>query len=240
MIEQTMDITTADGPMETFLCHPERGGPYPAVCFLMDAHGIREELRDMTHRLATVGYDVLLPNLYDRAGRDTIFGPEVMEEGSPEHTRMRAIRVTMTIPPVMRDIAAMLAFVDWQDAALPGPVGCHGYCMSGPYALAAAARYPERIAAAPSNYGTWLVSEAEESPHRSLDQVQGELSIACAEHDALAPVPMVKELRRLFKQAGVARATDEVDGSLARWHTEPQVLITVTPEHIATRRVRRR
>jgi carboxymethylenebutenolidase len=77
---------------------------------------------------------VLLPNLYYRAGRDTIFGPEVSVEGSPEHTRMRAIRVTMTIPPVMRDIAAMLAFVDRQDAVLLGPVGCHGYCMSGPYA----------------------------------------------------------------------------------------------------------
>ena len=117
---------------------------------------------------------------------------------------MRAVRTTMTIPPVMRDIAAMLAFVDGQDAVTPGPVGCHGYCMSGPYALAAAARYPDRIAAAASFYGTWLVSEAEESPHRSLSKVQGELYIACAEHDELAPLPMVEELQGLFKQAGVA------------------------------------
>jgi len=204
MIEQTMDINTADGQMETFLYHPERGGRYPAVCFLMDAHGIREELRDMARRLATVGYYVLLPNLYYRAGRDTIFGPDVSVEGSPEHTRMRAIRVTMTIPPVMRDIAAMLAFVDRQDAVLLGSVGCHGYCMSGPYALAAAARYPDRIAAAASIYGTWLVSDAEESPHRSLSQVKGELYIACAEHDALAPLPMVEELQGFFTQAGVA------------------------------------
>ena len=168
MIEATEDIHTADGQMDTFICHPERGGPSPAVCFLMDAHGIREELQDMARRLATVGYYVLLPNLYFRAGRDTIFGPAVMEEGSPEHTRIRAVRVTMTIPPVMCDVAAMLAFVERQDAVMPGPVGCHGYCMSGPYALAAAARYPDRIAAAASFYGTWLISEAEESPHRSL------------------------------------------------------------------------
>ena len=64
MIEATVDITTADGSMETFICRPERGGPYPAVLFLMDAHGIREELRDMARCLATVGYYVLLPNLY--------------------------------------------------------------------------------------------------------------------------------------------------------------------------------
>ena len=62
----------------------------------------------------------------------------------------------------------MLGFVDRQEAAKPGPAGAHGYCMSGPNALAAAARYPERIAAAASFYGTWLVNDAEESPHLSL------------------------------------------------------------------------
>ena len=204
MIEQTLDIITKDGAMETFVCWPERGGPFPAVFLLMDAPGIREELRDMARRLGTVGYAVLLPNLYYRAGRGTIYGPDVLKHGSAEHTRMRAVRTKMTIPPVMDDITAMLAYVDRQGAVKPGLVGCHGYCMSGPYALAAAARYPARIAAAASYYGTWLVSDAVESPHLSLGKVKGELYIACAEHDDLAPLPMVEELRTLFGRAGIA------------------------------------
>src|SRR3546814_13060186 len=110
----------------------------------MEAPGIREELRDMSRRLATVGYLVLLPNLYYRAGRDSTFGPDVLAAGSPDHTRMRAIRTKMTIPPVMDDIAAMLAFVDARDDARPGPAGIHGHSMGGPYALAAAARVPPR------------------------------------------------------------------------------------------------
>jgi dienelactone hydrolase len=64
MIEKTQDITTKDGEMETFICHPERNGPFSAVFLLMDAHSIREELKDMARRLGTVGYYVLLPNLY--------------------------------------------------------------------------------------------------------------------------------------------------------------------------------
>ena len=99
IIEQTLDITTAAGQMEIFICRPERGGPFPAVFLLMDAPGIREELRDMARRLGTVGYYVLLPNLYYRAGRDKIFGPDVLEEGSAERDRMRAVRAKMTIPP---------------------------------------------------------------------------------------------------------------------------------------------
>ena len=64
MREEIVDIATAGGSMETFICRPERGGPWPPVFFLMDAPGIRGELHDMARRLATVGYFVMLPNLY--------------------------------------------------------------------------------------------------------------------------------------------------------------------------------
>jgi len=212
MIEQTIDIATRDGAMETFLCRPERGGPSPAIFMLMDAPGIREELRDMARRLAATGYFVLLPNLYYRAGRDTMYGPDVLNDG-PEKDRMRAVRTKMTIPPVMADVGAMLGYIDAHDAAAPGPVGCHGYCMSGPYALAAAARYPGRVAAAASFYGTWLVDDAPESPHLTFAKGAGELYIACAEHDDLAPPPMVKELQGLFDRSGVAGEIETYPGA---------------------------
>ncbi len=93
---------------------------------------VRTELEDMASRLATAGYFVLLPNLYYRLGPDTFYGPDVLDKGSADNRRMRAIRTKMTIPPVMDDIAAMLAFVDGRSEAKSGPVGCHGYCMSWP------------------------------------------------------------------------------------------------------------
>jgi len=205
MIERIEEITTKHGAMETFVCCPERGGPYAAVLFLMDAPGVRGELYDMARRLAACGYYVLLPNLYYRAGRDTKYGPDVLKSGSAEHTRMRAVRTKMTIPPVMDDVAALIAYADKQKGVRKGgPVGVHGYCMSGPYALAAAARYPDRIAAAASFYGTWLVSDAVESPHLNLGKAKGELYISCAEHDDLAPPEMVKELKALFDKSGNA------------------------------------
>ena len=221
MIEQTVDIETRDGAMETFICAPDRGGPFAPILFLMDAPGIREELRDMARRLATSGYLVALPNLYYRAGRDTTFGPDVLEAGSAEHDRMRAVRTKMTIPPVMNDVADMLTYLADRADVRDGPVGCHGYCMSGPYALAAAARYPERIAAAASFYGTWLVSDAAESPHLTLAQAKGELYIACAEFDDLAPLDMVAELKDLFAAAG-ARGELEIHPGVHHGFAFPQ------------------
>src|ERR1700688_2162732 len=202
MIEEIRDIQTRAGAMETFIVHPDRNGPHPVIFMLMDAPGIRDELYDMARRLATAAYYVVLPNLYYRAGKDTKYGPDVTTKGSAEQARMRAVRTKMTIPPVMEDFADMLSFIDTQSAAKKGPVGTHGYCMSGPYALAAAARYPDRVAAAASFYGTWLVSDAEESPHLNLGKARGELYIACAEHDELAPLPMVEDLRALFERSG--------------------------------------
>ncbi len=203
MIEQQICIPTGDGEMPTFVCYPERGAPYAAVFLLMDAPGVREELRDMVRRLASAGYCVLLPNLYYRAGNNPVFDPaSVLTAGSEEHKRMRAIRTRMTIPPVMQDFAALIRFADSLDCTVAGAsIGTHGYCMSGPYALAAAAAFPERVAAAASIYGTWLVSDAEQSPHATLAQVRGEIYIACAEHDDLAPPEMVARLKALFEAA---------------------------------------
>jgi hypothetical protein len=45
------------------------------------------------------------------------------------------------------------------------------------------------------------------------------------------------EARRIIERY---RAPNEVDNYLARWKTEPRVLITVTPERISTRAARRR
>ena len=74
MREAEVAIKTSDGDMDMFVCHPEEGGPHPAVVFYMDAPGIREELRDMARRIATVGYYVALPNLYYRRGREGDYG----------------------------------------------------------------------------------------------------------------------------------------------------------------------
>jgi phosphoribosylanthranilate isomerase len=37
MIEQHLDIPTADGAMNSFVVHPDEGGPFPVVLFYMDA-----------------------------------------------------------------------------------------------------------------------------------------------------------------------------------------------------------
>jgi carboxymethylenebutenolidase len=190
MIERQIDIPTPDGATTTFVCHPERGGPHPVILFFMDAPAIREELRDMARRLSSAGYYVMLPNLYYRAGVMEI-GP-LADETARE--RMFALMNGLSIEMVMRDAGALLAFADADPAARPGSVGALGYCMSGQFAINAAANFPGRVAAAASIYGTFLVTDKPDSPHLAAQQTKAELYFACAETDRWAPMETVEAL----------------------------------------------
>jgi carboxymethylenebutenolidase len=189
MIEQHLDIPTAHGMMNTFITHPEEGGPHPVVFFYMDAPGKREELHDMARRLGTAGYYVMLPNLYYRSHRDfNVFS------GDPSQTREVMFELMQGLSDYMvtSDTNALFAHVDHDPAADATRVGCMGYCMSGPFSFAMAGTFPERIKAAASLYGVRLFGE--KSPAHLAANVKGELYFACAEHDEYAPMEMVDAL----------------------------------------------
>jgi len=202
MIDQQIEIPTPDGRVSTFISHPERGGPFPVIMFYMDAPGIREELRDMARRLATCGYYVMLPSMYYRSNVFEL-GPIPMEDEAPERKRMFELMASLTIPMVMRDTTALMDFAASQPAASKGPAGALGYCMSGRYAVSAAANFPDRFKAAASIYGTHLMTDADDSPHRTAKQAQGELYFACAEIDRWAPIEMIEPLREALRADGV-------------------------------------
>jgi carboxymethylenebutenolidase len=198
MIERQLDIPTADGATTTFIVHPERGGPHPPILFFMDAPAIREELRDMSRRLASAGYYVMLPNMYYRAG--------VMELGAltdpGARERMFELMNSLSIPLVMADAEALIDFIDADPAARPGGIGTLGYCMSGQYAVDAAAAFPSRIVAAASLYGVMLVTDKDDSPHLMARETKADIYFGCAEIDHWAPLEMVEQLRTSLADQG--------------------------------------
>jgi len=205
MLERQTDIATQDGHTSTFIVHPDRGGPYPVIVFLMDAPAIREELRDMARRFASSGYYVMLPNLYYRSGVMEL-GPLPTDPDTPERKRMSELMNTLGIAMIMSDIDAMLAFADADPFADAERVGTVGYCMSGRFAVSAAGHRPERIKAAASIYGVLLVTDKPDSPHRIARSSPAEFYFACAERDHWAPQEMVDQLK-----ADLAGANGEVE-----------------------------
>jgi carboxymethylenebutenolidase len=205
MIDQQIDIPTKDGHTTTFITHPERGGPFPVILFYMDAPAIREELRDMARRLGTSGYYVMLPNLYYRAGVMEL-GPLPADPDSPERKRMFQLMNSISIPLIMEDTRALLAYADTQAAARTDLVGTVGYCMSGRYAINAATHFPDRVKVAASIYGTHLATDQPDSPHLAAQRTEAELYFACAETDVYAPMEIIDKVKE-----GMTGANAEVE-----------------------------
>jgi len=197
MLERELDIITSDGLMNTFICHPETKGPHPAVLFLMDAPGKREELHDTARRIASVGYYVMLPNLYYRRSRD---GLTSNTPGNRElmFSHMNSLSNAM----VINDMKELLGFSDEDPYARQGPTGCVGYCMSGPFAFAAAAELGHTIKAAASFHGIKLFTNEPDSPHLTADKIPGEVYIGCAETDEWAPAEMIENLEQHLQVSG--------------------------------------
>lgn len=199
MIEQHIDIPTADGAMNSFVVCPDEGGPFPVVFFYMDAPGKREELHDMARRIAAVGYFVVLPNLYYRRSRD-YWLKERTEAGMAE---MFGHMASLNAATTECDTRAMLSYVDAQPQAKASRIGAVGYCMSGPIVVWAAAAFAERFNCIASIHGANMATDSPDSPHRLAPRIRCETYFACAEIDKWAPPADIEQLQAAFTAAKV-------------------------------------
>ncbi|MGE0314346.1 MAG: dienelactone hydrolase family protein [Lautropia sp.] len=184
MIEARYAISTPDGVMPVFEARPGEGGPFPLVVFLMDALGIREELRDMARRIAAAGYAVYLPDLFYRDGCPS-FDPAPLAQGRLD-PRMVALNLGLTMASTSSDCGALLAHAR-ADASIRLPGAVIGFCMGGRHAISAAATHPDAFAAMASLHGGMLVNDTDASPHRLIARMRAEAYFGWADDDPAAP-----------------------------------------------------
>ena len=210
MYEQQLDVTTKHGKMPCFVACPDGAGPFPPIIFYMDAPGTREELRNMARRIAKNGYICILPDMYYRLGTVRFDLPR-RDDGMSGV--IRASMNSLTIPFVNDDTAAMIAWLDANDKAKGGPLGCVGHCMSGRYITSVAEAFPHRMAAAVSLYGVGIVTDKDDSPHLSLNKIKGELYYAFAEHDQSVPAHVIPDLKAALQKTDVKAEVEVFPGT---------------------------
>lgn len=209
MIEQHIEIPTADGRMNTFVVHPEEGGPHPVVLFYMDAPGKREELHDMARRLAAVGYYVLLPNLYYRRTREF----QLTERTEAAMAQMFALMNSLDAGTTRCDTRAMFDYLKGQTQADGSRVGALGYCMSGPFVVWAAAAFAGPIKCIASIHGANMATDRPDSPHQVVSTLRCESYFACAETDKWAPAADIDKLRSGLVSSGAPHRIEWYEGT---------------------------
>jgi len=175
-------IETADGTARAWI-HRGGEGPLPAVLMYPDAYDVRPAMHDMADRLAALGYLVLLPGIFYRAGAYRPFDKATVWNDPPERERLRALIGTLTLDRLRADAGAYLDALASQRDVRADRLGAVGYCMGGRLAFVTAALHPDRVRAAASFHPGGLVTDAPESPHRLAGRVKGALYVGVADED---------------------------------------------------------
>jgi carboxymethylenebutenolidase len=209
MREQEIRVDTGDGPMTTFVVHPDGDGPFPVGLLFMDGVGYREQVKENARRFAAGGYYVVVADLFHRSGEKVSFDVVRLRQDDDYRAELMAVVAKVTPDAAMTDARAALAAIAGDPAAVAdGPKVCVGYCMGARVALYAAARLADEVVAAACIHPSKLVTDADDSPHLELPNVRGELYFALAENDHTAED--VEAFRQELSQAGVSADVEHV------------------------------
>lgn len=180
---EEIDIKTADGASRAWMFR--RGlGKKAAVLLYTDAFGVRPSMRQVAERLSYLGFFVLLPNVFYRAGDYPPFDIKTVWNVAPERDRLMTLIHSLTTERVAIDGGAYLDVIAAQGDVMQDRVGVLGYCMGGRMAFLTAGQYPERVRAAASFHGGGLVTDGPASPHLLADRVKASLYFGVADSDA--------------------------------------------------------
>lgn len=217
MSSEMIDVTTEDGVADAYLARPD-DERRPGVLLVMDAYGLRPQIERMADRIAAQGYVVLAPNVFYRAGRAPVLSLEGLSDTAQHGALFDQIRPLMRELTPERIVSDGEAYLDRVEELGRGPVAITGYCMGGRVAWRIAAAYPDRVAALAGFHVGGLVTDDDDSPHRSAGSLTAEVYLGFADNDRSATPEQIAELERALDAAGVTYR-DEVYAGAAHGYT---------------------
>lgn len=196
-------ITTPDGTCPVTFVTPDGAGPWPAVVMYPDAGGRRPSFDEMAARLAGLGYAVLVPDIYYRAGDWAPFDMDTAFSNPDERKRLMSMMGDVTPDKMTADAAAFFDYLEARPEVSGTAFGTTGYCMGGRTSLIIAGQVPDRVAAAMSFHGGGLATDDPSSPHLRADQIRASVYVAGAENDASFTPESAETLEKALTAAGV-------------------------------------
>lgn len=204
MAHTAVEVPTADGTSNATLHTPEGSGPWPGVVMFPDAGGARETFRDMGDRLASMGYAVLVPDVYYR---DQGWAPFTMANvftDEAERSRLFSLMGTLSKDRIIADAGSYLDFLLGRDEVAGSTAGTTGYCMGGRMSMITAGAHPDKVGAAASFHGGKIaVADDPESPHLAAPRIRAKVYVAGAENDDSYTPEQAKLLESALTEAGV-------------------------------------
>jgi carboxymethylenebutenolidase len=192
--------------IEAYLARPGGTSSRGGVVQIHHMPGFDRASKEMTRRLAELGYDAVCPNLYSREA-----------PGAPSDDAAALVRAKGGVPDeqLVGDVAGAATLLRSLDTS-NGRVGVIGHCSGGRQAVLAACSF--RVDAAVDCYGGYVTGEP--PPGRRISNLVGKLpDLGCPllglfGNEDTAPSPQhVDELEALLREYGKNYEFHRYDGA---------------------------
>jgi carboxymethylenebutenolidase len=135
LITEIDQIPTEDGrTIRGYVARPKAAGRFPAIIVVNEIFGLHAYIMDVCRRLAKLGYAVVAPGFFDRAGDPASL---------TDMAQIRAIVTSASDQQVMSDVGQTLKFLYAQPWADPRKVGITGFCWGGKVVWNACETFPD-------------------------------------------------------------------------------------------------
>jgi carboxymethylenebutenolidase len=197
--------------VNAYLARPAEEGSYPALIVIHEAMGLNDHIRDVSNRLANIGYVALAVDLYTHQG-----GPPAPDDREAMMKRVFALADAT----VLGDLEGAADFLRARDD-VTGKVGCIGFCMGGRYTLLFACA-SDRLDAAVDCWGGFIdkaTPEERSTPARPTpplelaDKLHCPLLAAIGAEDVNPSPEMGEELRERTGASGQEVKVDVYEGA---------------------------
>jgi carboxymethylenebutenolidase len=205
-LARAMSVQVVDGTATGELFVPPSASPAqpcPLVVMYPDAFGLRDDLSSLGEHLASLGYAVLQVDPFWRFAPYAPFDPKTAFGDPDEKTRLFALLAKVSFDQTLADTQALVASLAGDERVATDRIGAMGYCMGGRFAILAAIRWPETIAAAASIHGGGLVTPKPDSPHLAASAIRAALYFAVADNDGSCTPEMQTTLKHALDEAHV-------------------------------------
>ncbi len=210
-------VTTPDGEADCYFVHPAQGA-HAAVIVWPDILGLRPAFEQMGRRLAESGYAVLVVNPYYRSAKSPVVGAGASFQDAGTREVVMPYARSLTPQTNVTDAVAFVGFLDSQPSVDSSRgIGTIGYCMGGPMTMRTAAAIPQRIAAGGAFHAGRMVTDAPDSPHLLVPEMQAQYLVAVAANDDEREPETKQVIAKAFADAGLAAEVEVYDGAMHGW-----------------------
>jgi carboxymethylenebutenolidase len=214
MTERAIDTKTVQISQDNFsilayLAQPQASGSYPAIVVLQEIFGVNAHIRDVTERIAGLGYVAIAPALFQRQapGFETGYTPEDIEIG-------RGYAMQTKASELLGDIQAAIDYLKTLPNVKKDSFGCIGFCFGGHVAYLAAT-LPD-IKATASFYGAGITTRTPGGGDPTVtrtSKIKGTLYALFGMEDASIPVEQVDEIEASLEKYKIPHRVFRYDGA---------------------------